>query len=101
MSQPASFDKPRPGETILACPHDLKWKRRLFFIGDIRDGKPTGLGSYVQCRWPGTGKPEDRPIEGLWVRWVALCWSCDLWRRVWKQYPLRMAKREVLWGENR
>ena len=101
MSQPASFDQPREGETILACPHDLKWKRKLFFIGDIREGKPTGLGRYVQRRSPGTGNPEDRPIEGIWVRWVSLCWFCDLWRRVRKQEPMHMAKREVLWGENR
>jgi hypothetical protein len=89
MSQPASFDQPRDGETVLACPHDSKWKRKLFFVGDIRDGKPTGLGLFVRRR---------ATDEGIWVRWVVLCWWCS-WRRARKrQEPVHRAKCEMIWS---
>ncbi len=91
MSQPASFDMPRPGETILACPHNTKRGRRSFFVGskDASD-KPTGLGAWV--------KTKHQP-EGLWVRWVSLCARCAAANEkdVNKKTPIQMATRAVIW----
>lgn len=88
MSQPASFDKPRDGETVLACPHLLGWKHKLFFVGDIRDGKPTGLGLYVRRR---------STDEGIWVRWVVLCWWCRLIQWLRRKDPIAKVRREMVW----
>ena len=91
MSQPASFDRPSPGETVLACPHNTRKNRRQFFVGDTRlDGSPTGLGAWV--------KTKDKP-EGLYVRWVSLCSRCVAANEkdANKKTPIQMATRAVLW----
>ena len=87
MSQPASFDMPRPGETILACSHSTNWKRRQYFVGHKdKTGKPTGLGAWVRL--------QSNP-DGLWVRWVSLCGWCRL-RRLFRS-PFRLCTRSMLW----
>lgn len=106
MSQPASFDSPRPGEWVLACPHILGWKHRCYYIGqaehvtetfelELRSPKSkenprqlSGLGSWV--RIPGQ-------TEGFWCRWVALCWQCRLRRRITRANPIRLARRRMEW----
>jgi uncharacterized C2H2 Zn-finger protein len=98
MSQPASFDKPRDGETVLACPHRFEWKRKAFYIGHVQDGQPTGLGRYVRRRLSGIRHLDDQPNEGIWVRWIVLCAWCRFWRWVRRQDPIEGARREIVWG---
>lgn len=89
MSQPASFDQPRPGETILACKHNYKRGRVQIFVGNRGpDGKPTGLGTWV--------KTKQNP-DGLYVRWLSLCARCH--HNMTTQYlpPFSLAAREMVW----
>ena len=91
MSQPASFDMPRPGEMILACSHNTKRNRRQFFVGHTAaDGKPTGLGTWL--------KTKDNP-EGIYIRWVSLCGRCVAANEkdANKKTPIQMATRSVIW----
>jgi hypothetical protein len=95
MSQPASFDQPRPGETVLSCRHiNAKSGRQQFFVGDRdKQGTPTGLGTWVKTR--------DDP-EGFYVRWVSLCSRCaaELKRKRETQparTPIQMASLAVIW----
>lgn len=86
MSQPASLKFPRDGETVLACRHDWRWKRKPFYIGHS-----SGLGALIKMA---NG-------EQWFIRWVVLCWRCRLSRWLLRRRPLQFAKRALVWGEAR
>jgi len=106
MSQPASFDSPRPEEWVLACPHLLGWRHKCYYIGQAEnvseryelglrppktEGNPrqlSGIGSWVKI----PGQP-----DGFWCRWVALCWRCRLRRWVFRLNPIHFARRRMEW----
>ncbi len=87
MSQPASFDAPRDGETVLCCRHH-KRTRVLHYVGDKH-----GIGIWVKTE-TATG------FGSFWVRWVCLCRWCELWRRIRRRGPAEMAKCKAEWVGN-
>jgi len=84
MSQPASLKEPRDGEVVLACPHDWGRRSRTVYIGH-----PSGLGALV--------KGQGINGEGIYIRWVVLCWRCRLGRWLRRQNPLARARRRMMW----
>jgi hypothetical protein len=83
MSQPASFDRPRDGETVLSCKHLTRVQVPLY-VGDSN-----GLGIYVHTQQAGS----------FWVRWVCLCRWCNAWRRLLRRTPVKAASMRARWQE--
>lgn len=84
MSQPASFDRPRDGETVLSCKH-LDRNPVPIYVGS----RGSGIGAYVHTSQAGS----------FWVRWVCLCGWCDIRRRLMGRSPLKMASMRARWQE--
>ena len=84
MSQPASFDAPRDGETVLCCGH-VRRKQVLSYVGDEH-----GLGIWIKTEKAGS----------FWVRWICLCRWCNWWRRIRRWPPLAAAKFKSEWVGN-
>ena len=95
MSQPASLTEPRPGETVLSCPHLTSyWGQRAIFVG-YKDPLKSGVLDFQD---PGIGMLV-RGADGapFYIRWVVLCWWCRL--RSWLQQkpPLPYTHLRMRW----
>ena len=84
MSQPASFDMPRDGETVLCCRHTSR-KLVLHYVGDEH-----GIGMWIKTETAGS----------FWVRWICLCRWCDLLRRLRRREPVAAAGYKSEWVGN-
>jgi hypothetical protein len=81
LSQPASFNEPRDQETVLSCKHITR-KLKTFYVGD-----KNGLGMFIRSKQAGD----------FWVRWIVLCWWCNLWRWLLRREPLAAASCKSAW----
>lgn len=81
MSQPASFNEPRDGETVLCCTHPTRILK-TFYVGD-----KNGLGMFIRSKAAGD----------FWIRWIVLCRWCDWWRRLRRKEPLDAATCRSKW----
>ena len=87
---PESF-APRPGEIVLCCKHDLGWKAEGYYIGFTDPVGETredhGLGILIR----------DGLENQFYVRWVLLCWRCQLVCWVRRLKPISQARKKVAW----
>lgn len=82
-----AFFAPSKGEIVVACKH-LYREATPIFVGQLDTrGKPTGIGLWVKTSSAGQ----------FWVRWVCLCRWCNLWRKLRRWPPIRMATVRAMW----
>ena len=95
MSQPASLTEPRPGETVLACPHPHRlWHQKALFIG-YKDPLKSGV---LEFKDPGIGAlVRDSQGRPFYIRWAVLCWWCRLRCWVGRRPPLTATRKMMRW----
>jgi hypothetical protein len=95
MSQPASLTEPRPGETVLSCPHPHRqWRREVSFIGNnnplrsgVLDFQNPGLGALVR----------DSSGAEFYIRWAVLCWWCGFKHWLQRKPTLSYTRLRMRW----